>query len=247
MKSVLITGSNRGIGLELVKKLTDHVSPPKIIIAACRNPDSAQDLQEFSKTHKNVHIIQLDMTQSDTFDKTVQEVENIVGDEGLNVLINNAGILKETATINDITAENLTLHYLTNTVGPIMLTKAFIPLLKKAAAKNSSLPLGVLRAAVINVTSVLGSISQNTSSGSHGYRESKAALNMATRSLSVELKGDGILATVIHPGWVKTDMGGQNANLTVEISASNIVKTLYSLTEKQNAGFVQYDGKELPW
>lgn len=64
-----------------------------------------------------------DMTQSDTFDKTVQEVENIVGDEGLNVLINNAGILKETATINDITAENLTLHYLTNTVGPIMLTK----------------------------------------------------------------------------------------------------------------------------
>jgi NAD(P)-dependent dehydrogenase (short-subunit alcohol dehydrogenase family) len=70
---------------------------------------------------------------------------------------------------------------------------------------------------------------------------------MATRSLSVELKEDGILATVLHPGWVQTDMGGQDADITVETSVNNIVKTLYSLTEKHNAGFVQYDGKELPW
>ena len=70
---------------------------------------------------------------------------------------------------------------------------------------------------------------------------------MATRSLSVELKEDGILVTALHPGWVQTDMGGPNAAITVETSVTNIVKTLYSLTEKHNSGFVQYDGKELPW
>jgi NAD(P)-dependent dehydrogenase (short-subunit alcohol dehydrogenase family) len=75
----------------------------------------------------------------------------------------------------------------------------------------------------------------------------QAALNMATRSLSVELKEDGILVTALHPGWVQTAMGGPNAAITVETSVTNIVKTLYSLTEKHNAGFVQYDGKELPW
>jgi len=75
----------------------------------------------------------------------------------------------------------------------------------------------------------------------------QAALNMATRSLSVELKEDGILVTALHPGWVQTAMGGPNAAITVETSVTNIVETLYSLTEKHNAGFVQYDGKDLPW
>jgi len=247
MKSVLVTGSSRGIGFELVRKLAKHVTPPNIIIAACRNPGAAQDLQNFSKVHKTVHIIQLDTTKFETFEKKAQEVESIVGDEGLNVLINNAAIHMHVTSVNDITAENLISQYLTNTVGPIMLTKAFIPLLKKAAAKNHSLPLGVARAAVVNVSSVLGSVSLNALSGHHGYRESKAALNMATRSLSVELKEDGILVTALHPGWVQTAMGGPSAAITVETSVTNIVKTLYSLTEKHNAGFVQYDGKDLPW
>lgn len=247
MRSVLITGASRGIGLELVKKLTEYAQPPEIIIAACRKPQDAKELQNIAKNNKHVHVIQLDTTKFDTFDKVVQEVENIVGNEGLNCLINNAGINLNLATINDVTVESLTSHFLTNTVGPIMLTKAFIPLLKKTAEKNSDLPIGISRAAVINVTSILGSVSLNTIGGYNGYRESKAALNMASRSLACQLKEYGILVTVLHPGWVQTDMGGPNAILTIDKSVNDIIKTLYSLNEKHQSGFVQYDGKELAW
>ncbi|KAJ9596385.1 hypothetical protein L9F63_012593, partial [Diploptera punctata] len=205
------------------------------------------ELQNLARSNKEIRVIQLDTTKFDTFDKVAQEVEKIVGDEGLNCLINNAGINMDIPTIDEVTVEALTSHFLTNTVGPIMLAKAFIPLLKKTSSRNSDVSIGISRAAVINVTSILGSITLNTEGGFVGYRESKAALNMLSRTLATQLKKDKILVTVLHPGWVQTDMGGPNANLTIDESVNDIVKTLYSLNEKHHAGFVQYDGKELPW
>ncbi|PSN52189.1 putative oxidoreductase [Blattella germanica] len=247
MTSILITGASRGIGLSLVKELAVYSKAPKLILAACRKPEEAHELQDFTKKHKNVQIIQLDTTKFDTFDKVVQEVSNIVGDEGLNCLINNAGILIQTQKLSNVTVDILTQHYVTNTVGPIMLTKAFVPLLKKAAKKNPDLPMGIAKSAVVNMSSVLGSVSLNTAGGYYGYRESKAALDIASRSISQDLKDDGILVTVLHPGWVKTDMGGPGADLTIEESVGNIVKTLHSLSEKHQSGFYRYDGKELQW
>ena len=108
--------------------------------------------------------------------------------------------------------------------------------------------MGVQRATIVNVSSILGSIQLSQ----HGdrytpYRISKAALNMATKSMSVDFKNDSILCVAIHPGWVQTDMGGANADLDVEDSCKQMTQTIQALNESQNGAFIQYDGKSLPW
>ncbi|KAJ4434775.1 C-signal isoform X4 [Periplaneta americana] len=247
MKSVLITGCNRGIGLGLVKYLAEQPISPKYLFAACRNPEKAQVLQEIAERNKNVHILKLDVTDFERYDEAVKYVESVAQEEGLNLLMNNAGISSKFTRINLVKVEQMTGGFLTNATAPLMLTKAFLPLLKKAAQNNSSNPFGASRAAVVNFSSVLGSIAENSQGGFYPYRASKAALNAITRSMSVDLKSDGILVVSIHPGWVKTDMGGSNAPMNVEESVSSIMKTVASLNEKHTGTFIQYDGKELPW
>lgn len=107
--------------------------------------------------------------------------------------------------------------------------------------------MGVDRAAVINMTSLMGSIADNGSGGAYPYRCSKAALNAATKSMSVDLKDDGILVACMHPGWVKTDMGGSNAPMDIDSSVQNMVKTVLGLSEKDNGTFIRNDGTILPW
>ncbi|XP_049937313.1 C-factor-like isoform X1 [Schistocerca serialis cubense] len=248
MRSVLITGCSRGIGLELVKQLTGHKSAPEFIIATCRKPEEARALQELSKKHKSIHVLKLDVTDFSSLGGFAKDVEGIVGDEGLNLLINNAGISgNKTAKLADLKAEELAEIYKTNTIAPILLTQALVPLLRKAASHNASAQLGIGKAAIVNISSSLGSVSRNTFGGYYGYRESKAALNTSTRSISHELATDGILVMTLHPGWVKTDMGGKEADLTVEFSAAEIVKTLFKLGKEHQGAFLQYDGSVLPW
>ncbi|KAG8276039.1 hypothetical protein J6590_073550 [Homalodisca vitripennis] len=119
--------------------------------------------------------------------------------------------------------------------------QALLPVLKQAAAANSSLPQGTSRAAIVNVSSVLGSIADNNQGGFYPYRSSKAALNAITRSLSLDLKSDNILVMSLHPGWVKTDMGGAQAPLTTETAVTAIVDLLSSVGAEHNGGFYQYD------
>ncbi|KAH8386287.1 hypothetical protein KR009_006969 [Drosophila setifemur] len=135
----------------------------------------------------------------------------------------------------------------TNTVVPIMLAKACLPLLKKAAKANESQPMGVGRAAIINMSSILGSIQGNTDGGMYAYRTSKSALNAATKSLSIDLFPQQIMCVSLHPGWVRTDMGGSNAPLDVPTSTGQIIQTLCALKEQQNGSFINYDGAPLPW
>lgn len=122
-----------------------------------------------------------------------------------------------------------------------------MPLLKQAASVNSTKPLGSEKALVVNISTFLASISLNNDGGLYPYRCSKAALNMATKSMSVDLKKDQILVTAIHPGWVKTDMGGKNAPLEVETSTSSILDFIQNINETHNGGFYQYDGAALNW
>jgi len=247
MKSVLITGCNRGIGFGLIKYLTQQSISPTYLFATCRNPTKAEALQVIAEKYKNVHILQLDVTDFGSYDRVVKTVESVVQDEGLNLLFNNAGVSPKYTRINLVKVEQMTNGFMTNTVAPLMLTKAFVPLLKRAAQNKSSEPPSASRAAVINFSSVLGSIAENSQGGLYPYRASKAALNAVTRSMSVDLKADGIIVTSMHPGWVKTEMGGQNATMTVEESVSNIIKTVLSLNEQHSGKFIQYDGKEVPW
>ncbi|KAF2904335.1 hypothetical protein ILUMI_01832 [Ignelater luminosus] len=247
MNTILITGCNRGLGLGLVKNLTRDPNPPIKLIATCRDTQKAEELRSIAEQHKNVHILELDVRHFDRYKEFSQKVSDIVKDDGLNVLFNNAGISPKFTRLNLVKLEQMMDTLTANTVAPIMLTKSLLPLLKKASLKNSDQPMGIRRAAIINMSSMLGSVELNTTGGLYPYRCSKSALNIATRSMSFDLKSDGILVTCLHPGWVKTDMGGVNATMEIDDSTSSIVKLLLKLEEKHNGGFYQYDGEPMPW
>lgn len=107
--------------------------------------------------------------------------------------------------------------------------------------------MGISRAVVINMSSILGSIQSNNDGGLYGYRVTKSGLNGATKSMSIDMKGDKIICISMHPGWVKTDMGGPKAPLSIEKSCEKMINTIMNLNETNNGGFLQFDGKTLPW
>jgi NAD(P)-dependent dehydrogenase (short-subunit alcohol dehydrogenase family) len=247
MKSILVTGCNRGIGLGLIRRLVKHPNPPAHVIATCRSVEKAKELQQIATQHNNVHLLELDVRDYDRYEEFSKKVKEIVKEDGLNILFNNAGVSSKFTRIQLVKSEQMLEAFKVNTIGPIMLTKALLPLLKQAANNNSEGPLGAQKAVVINTTSVLGSIALNNDGGFFPYRCSKAALNMATKSLSVDLLKDQILVTCVHPGWVKTDMGGSNAPLDVDTSVTGIIELIRNLNETHNGGFYQFDGQRLDW
>ncbi|XP_068117891.1 C-signal-like [Hyperolius riggenbachi] len=249
----LITGCNRGIGLELVRQLLEQPNPPKQIFATCRNPNSPQNqvLNDLAAKNPNVVVIPLETTDAKSIQEAVEKVEKHLNGAGLNVLINNAGIMVTTSTLESADEEDFLKVYNTNVVGPLLMAKAFLPLLKKAAQENSEKPLGCSKAALINVSTLLGSIERVPEKFNFApalsYRCSKAALNMLTRCQSVGYQKDGILCTALHPGWVQTDLGGPQAPLTVEKSVNGIVKVLNNLSEKDSGILVDWEGNTIPW
>ncbi|XP_016983961.1 C-factor [Drosophila rhopaloa] len=247
MNSILITGCNRGLGLGLVRALVNLPQPPQHLFTTCRNRAQATELEDLAKQHSNIHIFEIDLRNFEAYDKLIADIEGVTKDKGLNVLFNNAGIAPKSTRITATKSQDLLDALHTNTVVPIMLAKACLPLLKKAAQANEAQPMGVARAAIINMSSILGSIQGNTDGGMYAYRTSKSALNAATKSLSIDLFPQRIMCVSLHPGWVKTDMGGSNAPLDVPTSTGQIVETIRKLGEKQNGGFVNYDGSPLTW
>jgi len=222
--TVLITGANRGIGLELARQYAEdgwHV------IGTARRPDAAKDLLDL-----DVQIMQLDVTDQESVDRLSEEL----GDQEIDVLINNAGVLAMVRSISEIDFEEFNHLMAVNTVGPIRVTQALLPNLHAGETRK-----------VINISSVAGSITVKTSGGPYGYSESKAALNMFTRSLAGELRADGFICIVIHPGWVQTDMGGAHAAVTAQGSAAGILRLADELTLTNTGTFHVYSGEEHPW
>ncbi|XP_061773422.1 C-signal [Nerophis ophidion] len=251
--SVLITGANRGLGLQLVDSLVNGGFSPGKIIATTRDPSAALKLHELAKNHPNIHIIALDVQSHESIQRGVEEVHQLVQEEGLNCLINNAGI-NVIADFHTVTAEKMIENFHTNAVAPLMITKAFLPLLKRAASRGAWDPatMSIQRAAVINMSSALGSIELTKKElvgrfNWYPYRASKAALNMVSCSLAINLEDDGILCMAIHPGWVRTDMGGSQAPLSPEESISSLLSVIGGLTEKDHGSFLNYTGEPLPW
>ncbi|KAJ8252622.1 hypothetical protein COCON_G00219340 [Conger conger] len=208
-RSVLITGANRGLGLQMVKDLAKSNERPDRVFATARKPADAKELQDLARSNSRVHIITLDVNSQTSIDTAVQEVTSLVGNEGLNCLINNAAI-NITGELETVTADNMMKVFESNAVSPLMVTKAFLPLLRAAATRGSG--MGIHRAAVVNMSSGLGSIQLNWGPDftfmAYTYRTSKAALNMLTRCLARQLEAEGVLCMALHPGWVRTDMGG---------------------------------------
>ncbi|PVD36354.1 hypothetical protein C0Q70_03334 [Pomacea canaliculata] len=234
------------------KSFRASVYVDEYVFAACRSPQNAAELQALAKENSNVIIIKLDVTDDSDIDSAVEQTRAVLKNEGLNLLINNVGIFNKSigGDLQQQRRNDLQSHFDTNVSAPIIVTQKFLPLLKKAAEDNSSLPLGCSRAAVINISSFLGSITkalQGTGNQDYNYCVSKAALNMATALMSVELRRYGILVAALHPGWVQTDMGGPNAALDKETSIQKCWSVIKNASEKSCGLLLSYDGTIIPF
>ncbi|KAL2300238.1 hypothetical protein Nmel_012206 [Mimus melanotis] len=280
-RSVLVTGSNRGIGLELVRQLAASPRPPQHIFATCRDPKGPRGkaLQELAAQHSSIKLVQLDTVNLPSIQGAMQAVGYHLKDQGLNLLINNAGISSH-ATLHSLDSQEMLDVFATNVVGPLQVVKSlqdgpkigvllhingalmslhqeFLPLLEQAAKGAGKESLSCSRAAVINISSKLGSIGlclRVPEAPMYPYRASKAAQNMVTRCLAAELQDKGILCVAIHPGWVKTDMGTEQvlgcagrALLTAEHSVKGILTVLASLSQDNSGAFLDWEGNSLPW
>lgn len=222
MPTVLITGANRGIGLEFARQYSNDGWD---VTATARDPGDADELKQL-----NVRVEKLDMRDL----HAVAEFDGRVGDR-LDLLIANAGTwipeLAETAEDARAWSDML----IANSIGPYMLARSCLDAVAAAKGKLMALSSG------------LGSISDNTSGGYVPYRTSKAALNMAWRSLALETKRRGVVAAVLNPGWVKTRMGGASAPTSPEDSVADMRRTIDSLGADQTGGFFNRDGRPYPW
>ncbi|KLO08151.1 NAD-P-binding protein [Schizopora paradoxa] len=237
MTTWLVTGASRGLGFGLVKHIL-AASKDNTVFAACRNPSTANQLTELASSSEpdKLHIVKLDVADESTIAEAAKEVGSILSQKGLalDYLINNAGISTAHDTPMTATSKNLMDTLLTNTVGPFLVTQHFMPYLEKSA-----------KPVLMNMSSGLGSITNADTSFQAGYRTSKAALNLFTKQLSVEKPE--VIVFAMAPGWVKTDLAGPSAALTVDFSVSNMLKVLANVTKKDSGTFVNYSGAVLPW
>jgi len=225
----VITGANRGIGLELVRQLAARGDT---VEAGARLPAEASDLEAIAKVSDDrVHIHACDVAN----DASVAEFGAAITSP-VDVLVNNAGVMGKMDSIAKLDLADATRTFDTNALGPIRVTRALLARLEEAKTRK-----------VVHITSGMGSIADNSSGGAYGYRMSKAALNMANKSMSVDLGGRGFTCVVMNPGWVKTDMGGAGASTPVEESASKMIAIIDRLSASQNGEFLNYRGGTLPY
>jgi NAD(P)-dependent dehydrogenase (short-subunit alcohol dehydrogenase family) len=219
MATTLITGANRGIGLEMAARLAQRGDT---VIAACRR--SSPELDALG-----IEVVEeVDVTDQDSLDRLAARV----GGRRLDWLVNNAGILERTS-LEQLDYDAMESQFRVNSIGPLRVTAT----LRGALQRGSK---------VFIVTSRMGSIDDNTSGGSYGYRMSKAAVNIAGKSLSVDLKDEGIGVFLLHPGWVATEMTG-GTGIEVAESAAGLIRVMDRLDMEQSGTFWHQEGYELPW
>ena len=226
----LITGAGRGIGLELTRQLLEKGNE---VVAVVRDPAKAKELQTLARKHEGpLRILSADVTR----EADVETVAREVGKSGaIDVLINNAGAyLDGDDDFRKLDLEKVAQSFAVNSIGPMRVTQALLPMLEKSKAPKA-----------VHITSLMGSIGDNGSGGSYGYRMSKAALNMFMKCFANDFPS--ITSLVMHPGWVQTDMGGKAAPLSVQDSARGILEVVEKATREDTGRFFDYEGDELPW
>ncbi len=229
MAVALITGANRGIGLALVKAYADRRDK---VFAAVRGSSDRTDLDEFASAARGwVEVIEMDVSDAVDVARAKRKLEA----EPIDVLINNAGISgPDHQSALDMDFEGLAETLAVNSIAPLRIANAFLPNVKAAKGK------------IITLSSQMGQM-QSASSDSLAYRVSKAAVNKLMRGLATELKPQGVPVMIVHPGWVKTDMGGDGAQLTPEESAEGMLKLIDKLDIGSTGKFLAWNGKELAW
>jgi NAD(P)-dependent dehydrogenase (short-subunit alcohol dehydrogenase family) len=228
----VVTGANRGIGLELVRQLRERGDE---VEACARSPKQATELQALAGERVRIHP--LDVTDA----ASVRALSASLRDATIDIVFNVAGVdggsRQSLANLaDDLELRNVADTFAVNAIGPLRVTVALLPQVRRSSVKK-----------LVHITSGMGSISDNTSGGSYAYRMSKAALNMMSRSLARDLEGDGITSFVINPGWVQTDMGGSRAPTPVDESVRGILRETDRATRAESGEFLNWKGNRYAW
>ena len=230
MATILVTGANRGLGIEFVEQ---YLNEGYEVIATYRNENSSMDLIEMGNERSNLKLLQLDVSSK----KSLNSFAKNLGNLPIDIFINNAGVYgPRNSSFGNVDEENWIPAIKVNAIAPILLTQLIIKNIRAGADKK-----------LIYITSKMGSIDDNKGGGAYVYRSSKTALNSVVKSLSVDLENEGMTVALIHPGWVKTDMGGPNAIIDREISVRGMTEVISNLDISSTGNFYNYDGSIIPW
>jgi NAD(P)-dependent dehydrogenase (short-subunit alcohol dehydrogenase family) len=229
MTTVLITGANRGIGLELTRQWAEQGAQ---VLACCRKPDTASALQELARKHSNLSCHALDVGHLAQIEALAQSL----ADRPIDVLLNNAGVYGGKQALGEIDYDAWVETFRINTLAPIKMAECFAQHVASSQKKT-----------IATISTQMASVAQNDAGNGYIYRSTKSALNMALKSLSVDLKKQHITVLMLHPGWVKTDMGGPQAPLLARDSAAGLIQVIEKATINDTGRFLTYEGQELPW
>ncbi len=232
MPNVLITGSSRGLGLEWARQCAERGWR---VVATCRSPDSAADLQKLASQHAKVSVHRLDVSAPDQ----IADLAKLLQGESLDLLVNNAAVYFEhfgRDPVGSIDYDAWQETFRVNTLGPMRVTEALLPQLARGE-----------RPLVLAISSNMGSIAGIDAPRNYAYRSSKAALNAAMRGLAEELRPLGIGVLLLHPGWVRTRMGGSTASMLPEESVRGMLALVDRFTLEMSGQYLRIDGTTLPW
>lgn len=226
MKTALVTGANKGIGLEFVRQLKEK---GYYVIGCCRTPTTATELNEFAN-----EVIQLDVTD----DQALASLQHALNHRPIDLLVNNAGISGEQGvTVGNVNRANFLEVLNVNCVSVVKLTDALLPNIQASQEKN-----------ILVISSQMGSITDNSSGRSYAYRASKAALNCAMRSFAIDVEEQGVHVLLMHPGWVKTEMGGVDALIDVQTSVDGMLRQAECYFANSHAEKIhRFDGGTIAW
>ncbi len=226
MATVLITGASKGIGLEFARQ---YAAEGNRVLATCRAPETAAEL---GALEGEVSVHKLDVTDLPGIEALARALES----EAIDILINNAGMLTSGQRAGGIDFTAWVEELKVNTIGPIAVARAFLPHLRRGTGRRMAF-----------LSSTLASIGENTSGAYMLYRSSKAGLNAAVRSLAIDTRADGMIVLLLHPGWVRTDMGGPNAPVAARDSVEGLRRVIAAAGPKDSGRFLGFDGREIPW
>src|SRR5450759_1650718 len=232
MKTTLITGANRGIGLEFCRQ---YAADGWRVLACSRYPEKSDALNKLAAQYpKLIKMHALEVADHVQIERLAQ----VLADESIDLLINNAGIYPDSdkSGFGHTDYAEWVQAFRTNTMAPLKMAETFATPITRSKQKT-----------IVTITSQMGRFADNGGGGSYLYRSSKAAVNMVVKSLAIDLKPIGITAVVFHPGWVKTGMGGPNALMSAEQRVSGIRQVINRLTLADAGKFFGYDGQVIPW
>ena len=229
--NIMVTGASRGIGLEMVRY---GIEQNWRIFACCRHPQQAESLLSSAKlANGRVSVHVADMEELATVQALAYELRN----EPIDILINNAGIYGSSKNrFGQVDVQSWHNTFQVNSIAPLKVAEALIEQVKMGDKKI-----------IACMSSKMGSMEDNSSGGSYIYRSSKAALNAVVKSMSIDLKEDGIKCVALHPGWVKTNLGGPNAEISTRECVTNLFDILLNLNEEDSGRFIDMDGTTIPW